>query len=191
VAGVVVAAVLAAAATHRTAHAAKHLWWVAALVAAPVAAVVHGASPVPWAPTVATGGLVAAALVDTVEQRIPTSVAHLTTGVSLVALTAYAADRGAWGDLLVRPVLLTAPVVAGFALLWLAREAGLGDVRMAASILTAMVVGPRSLLLVVWGAFALAGPVMLVVRRVRRDRPRTVAFGPCFLAGWLLAIAVG
>jgi len=188
-----VAASVACGAVRETSQtvAARRLWWVAGLIAAPVAVAVYVASPVPVAPALAAGGIVAAALIDAVEGRVPTPVANLTTAVSVAALGVYAGERQEGGALLLVPVLLALLLAAGLGALWLVRAAGLGDVRLAVATVTAMVAGLDGLLLVAWCAFATAGVAVAVLRLTGRRRFRRLPFGPGMAIGWLVAILVG
>jgi len=188
----VLAAAVAAIGVRTTAHTdgGRRLWWLGGLLAGAASALTQAASPVPAAPGLAAGGIVAAALVDVVEGRVPTLLAHAATAVSLVALGAYAADRGEWGELLVGPVLFAALLVAGCTVLWLARAVGFGDVRLAAATVTAMVAGAEGLLLVVWGAFVVTGLAVVVLRLVGRG-PKHLPFGPGLAVGWVVAILLG
>lgn len=168
----------------------QRLWWLGGLVGAGVSGVAQAQSPVPVAAGLAAGGIVAAAVVDAVEGRVPTLVAHTTTAVSLAGLTAYAADRGKWGELLVGPVLFAALLVAGCTVLWLARAVGFGDVRLAAATVTAMVAGAEGLLLVTWVAFVVTGLAVVVLRLVGH-KPKHLPFGPGLAVGWFVAILLG
>ena len=189
----VVAAVVAAGAVRATARASalQRWWWVAGLVAAPVAVVAHAASPVPIAAALTAGGMVAAAVIDAVEGRIPTPVANGTTAVAVAALGIYAGHRGEGVDLLLVPVALALLLAVGLGLLWVVRAAGLGDVRLAAATVTAMVSGIEGLLLVAWCAFAVAGLAVVALRLTGRRSPGHLPFGPGLAVGWLVAILVG
>jgi len=186
------AALVAAVALRRTAHTGvgRGLWWLGALLAAGASGLTQAASPVPAAPGLAAGGIVAAALVDAAEGRVPTLVAHATTAVSLMALAVYAADRHEWGQLVVGPVVFTALLVAGCAVLWLARAMGFGDVRLAAATVTAMVAGAEGLMLVAWSAFVVAGLAVVGLRLLGR-KPKQLPFGPGLAVGWVVAILLG
>jgi leader peptidase (prepilin peptidase) / N-methyltransferase len=88
-----------------------------------------------WAVTLAGAGLGAAAVVDALEQRVPTSVAHGTTTVSVASLVVVAATSGRWGDLGIAAAA-TGFIVVVYGALWFARAVGLGDVRLAAATVT-------------------------------------------------------
>jgi hypothetical protein len=188
----VVAAVVASGAVRATAQAPalQRRWWAAALVAAPIAAVAYAASPVPVAAALTAGGMVAAAVVDAAEGRIPTPVANGTSAVAVAALGVYAGERGEGVDLLLVPVALALALAVGLGLLWVVRAAGLGDVRLAASTVTAMVGGVEGLLLVAWCAFAVAGLTVVVLRLTGRRTPGRLPFAPGLAVGWLVAILV-
>lgn len=165
-------------------------WWAASLTAVGVATVAWLESPVPVAAALAAVGLVAAGFVDATEGRIPTPLAHGTTAVSVVALAVTAWDRDEWGDLLLRPVVLTAALVAVLGVFWLLGWLGFGDVRLAAATVTAMVPGSGGPVVVGWVALAATGIVVLV-ERLRGRRPKQLPFGPGLVVGWLAAVAFG
>jgi prepilin signal peptidase PulO-like enzyme (type II secretory pathway) len=172
---------------------ARGLWWLAVGGAAVGALVAVARSPAPVAAALAAGGLAAAAVVDAVEHRIPTAVAHGTTLLSLGLLAAHAVDADAWGPV-VRAIGLTALLVVALAGVWLAGGAGFGDVRLAAATVTAMVTGAAALANLVVVAFLVAGVGALATRATRGtrapgDHRLTVPFGPALALGWLAAVA--
>jgi leader peptidase (prepilin peptidase)/N-methyltransferase len=183
---------VAARAGGRTARG-RGLWWLAAGAAVLAAVVATARSPVPVAAAMAGGGLAGAAVVDAVERRIPTAVAHGTTVLSLVLLAAHAVDQGggAWGEV-ARAVGWTALLVGLVAALWLAGAMGFGDVRLAAATVTAMVTGAPALATVALVAFPVAGLGALATR-ARGDRDpdhrAKVPFGPALAVAWLAAVA--
>ncbi|HEY8543693.1 MAG TPA: hypothetical protein VIL36_01550 [Acidimicrobiales bacterium] len=166
----------------------RRLAWPAAGLAAVAAAVVAAASAVPVAAGLAAGGIVAAAVVDAAERRIPTPVANGTTAVSMAVLGVYAGARGEAGRLLVRPGLLALALAVGLGLLWVLRAAGMGDVRLGAATVTAMVGGAEAVLLVAWCAFATVGLVAVGLHLTGHRPARRLPFGPGLAVGWLVAI---
>lgn len=188
---VVGAAVGAAVGVRGTAHSdgGKRVWWVAGVLGGGASWVAFVQSPVPAAAALAAGGMAAASVVDIVEFRIPTPVAHLTTAISLGVLGVYAAARHDWGGLVVRPVLLAAVLMAVFIVLWLPGWVGFGDVRLAAATVTAMVPGSGGPIVVGWLAFAVSGLAVLVLRATGK-RSKDVPFGPGLAIGWLVAVAL-
>lgn len=167
---------------------AARLWWLASALAAvaTVVAILGSGTPVPAG--LAAGGLSAAALIDAAEGRIPTPVAHGTTIVSLIALAGHAAVTGEW-NLVSRAVLLTSGLVLLLGVMWLARGIGFGDVRFAASLVTAMTSGSAGLVVLVYTAFLLGGGIVLA-RRLSGRRGGNLPFGPGLALGWLLAVAL-
>lgn len=164
----------------------RSLWWVAAL-AAGGAALLGTLSPVPAAAALAGVGLSAAALIDAVETRIPATLAHGTTVVSGLALVVDAWRSADWG-LAGAAAVGTLVVVVVFLALWLAGGMGYGDVRLAASTVTASVSGVAGAVTLLWGAFAAAGVTAVVRWRWGAGRS-PVPFAPALAAGWLLAVA--
>ena len=163
----------------------RSLWWVAAL-AAGGAALLGSLSPVPAAAALAGIGLAAAAVIDAVETRIPSSLAHGTTCVSGFALVVDAWRTADWA-LAGAAVAGTVIVVVVFLALWLAGGMGFGDVRLAASTVTASVAGVGGAVMLLWGAFAAAG-VTAVLRWRRGGGRAPVPFGPALAVGWVLAV---
>lgn len=197
----VAAGAVAATAIRRTARDARArlLWWVGAAGAAAAAiAVAASGAPVPVGSAFAGAGLVAAAVVDGVEGRVPAVLAYGTAvvaGGSLAAAAVLSGDPGA----AVRAAALTGVLVAGCAVLWLVGAMGFGDVRLAAGTATAMLGGAPALVLVVWvGAVgaglvalrrrlpALAGPAPHGADDARARRP--VPFAPPLTLAWLVAV---
>jgi leader peptidase (prepilin peptidase) / N-methyltransferase len=167
----------------------RSLWWLAALGAG--AAGVLGAtwSSTPVAAAVAAVGLAAAALIDAVETRIPATLAHGTTAASALALgyDAWRADNWtpAW-----TAAGCTLLVVGVFLALWFLGGMGYGDVRLAASTVSASATGFAGAVTLLWGAFAAAG-VTAAVRWTRGgDRHTRIPFAPALAAGWLLAVTL-
>jgi leader peptidase (prepilin peptidase)/N-methyltransferase len=117
---------------------------------------------------VAASGLVAAAAIDAGELRIPARLAWGTAAVSFVSLAIDAWRSSAWTGL-GTAVAGTAAVVAVFSVLWMAGAMGFGDVRLAASTLTASLTLAGTLTFL-WATFAVAGVTAVVVRR-RRTLP--------------------
>jgi Flp pilus assembly protein protease CpaA len=195
----VVAATAAGAGVRRTGRTARTraLWWVAALATlAGTVVVALSASPVPVAAGAACAGLAAASVVDAAEGRIPTVVAHATTAVSFALLAGHAWSTGDWSQA-GRAVALTAALVAGCALLWLAGVMGFGDVRLSGATVTAMMRGVPGLVALVWAALAVAGAVA-AGRRLANVSPSPVAgsvthrpslpFAPPLALGWLFSV---
>jgi hypothetical protein len=192
------AGAVAAGAVVLSGHAAptRRLSWLAGVLAAVAAAVVVASgAPVPVGSALAGAGLVAAAVVDGAEGRIPTAVAYATgvvAAASLVAHAALARDPGA----ALRAAVLTGVLVAACASLWLVGAMGFGDVRLAAGTATAMLGGAAALVLLVWCGAVAAGLLALRRRVVVRARwtggdagfPRPVPFGPALAAAWLVAV---
>jgi leader peptidase (prepilin peptidase)/N-methyltransferase len=181
-----------------SAHAAstRRLWWLAGLLAAVAAAAVRASgAPVPVGSALAGAGLVAAAVVDGAEGRIPTAVAHGTAAVAGITLVTYSVRADEPGVAL-RAAVLTAVLVAACAALWLAGAMGFGDVRLAVGTATAMLGGAPALVLLVWCGAVAAGFMALRRRLVVRARwgrgdagfPRPVPFGPALAAAWLIAV---
>jgi prepilin signal peptidase PulO-like enzyme (type II secretory pathway) len=177
---------VAAVVALRIAHRATPVAAVAASSVAALAAVLgsHGRA---W-PVVALAGagLGVAAVVDLLERRIPTGVAHGTTVVSLLGLVALALHSGRWGELGVA-VGATALVVVVYAGLWFVRAMGFGDVRLAAATVSAGSAGTAyvgAMLFVPAVTLGVAGLLQLLVRR----RTTALPFGPCLVAGWLVAL---
>lgn len=85
-------------------------------------------------------GLSVAVVVDVLERRVPTAVAHGTTGVSVVGRVALGSTSDLWRDLALAAAA-TGLVVAMYAGLWLRRAVGYGDVRLAAATVTAAPAG--------------------------------------------------
>jgi leader peptidase (prepilin peptidase) / N-methyltransferase len=163
------------------------LWWLAALGAGG-AAVLGTWSSTPAAAAIAAVGLAAAALIDAVETRIPTTLAHGTTAASALAL-AYDAWRSADWAPAWTAAACTAAVVVVFLVLWFVGGMGYGDVRLAASTVTASTSGPVGAVTLLWGAFATAD-VTAVVQSRRGERRSPVPFGPALAVGWLLAVTL-
>ncbi|HEY8524608.1 MAG TPA: A24 family peptidase [Acidimicrobiales bacterium] len=187
------------------------LWWLAALGAATAAVLGASWSSTPVAVAVAGCGLAAAAVIDAVETRIPARLAHGTTACSALALVV-----GAWWSSDWAPAWTaagwTAGIVVLFLALWLVGGMGYGDVRLAASTVTASVSGAAGAVTLLSGAFAAAGVTAAVQGWGRRSqsaasgRPRGerdqrgeggrlgdgrhVPFGPALAAGWLLAVVL-
>lgn len=139
-----------------------------------------------WAVTLAGAGLGVAAVVDVLERRVPTPVAHGTTAVSVASLVVVAVTSGRWGDLGVAAAA-TGFVVVVYGGLWFAGAVGFGDVRLAAATVTAGVGGiayVSAMLLVPAVAVGLAGLAQVVARR----RVGSVPMGPALVAGWLVAV---
>jgi prepilin signal peptidase PulO-like enzyme (type II secretory pathway) len=182
VGAVVVAAVLA---WHRS-RLARPWAVLAAAALAGLGAIAGSHSDAWWAVALAGAGLSVAAVVDALERRVPTTVAHGTTVVSGVVLLAIAAGSGRWDDLGVAAAA-TGFVVLIYGSLWFVRALGLGDVRLAAATLSA---GPGGLayvstmLFVPAVALGVAGLVQFVVRR----RITALPMGPALVAGWLVAL---
>jgi hypothetical protein len=144
--------------------------WVVAIGAVlPVA--VAASSDVPVAAVVAAVGLVAAAVVDAVELRIPARLAIGTAVVSSGALVGHALWSSSW-DLVGDAALGTAIVVLVFGVMWLAGGMGYGDVRLAAAATpsAAAAAGVAGALALLWGAFVAAGVTALVLRLTSRRR---------------------
>lgn len=168
---------------------ARSLWWVAAVGAAG-AAVLGMWSSTPVAVAIAAGGLAAAAVIDAVETRIPAPLAHGTTVASALALVADAWWSADWAPARTAAVW-TAVIVVVFLGLWLVGGMGYGDVRLAASTVTASVSGMAGAVTLLWGAFAAAGVTAAFRgRRPRAERRAPVPFGPALAAGWLLAVTL-
>lgn len=185
-----IAAVTAAYGVRRFSHTddATRLWWLASALAAGAALVAALRSGTPVPAGLAAGGIAAAVVVDAVEGRIPTPVAHGTTAVSLMALTVHATVTGEWG-MVAWAVVLTTGLVLAFGVLWLAHGIGFGDVRLAAALVTAMTGGTQGLLALVYTAFILGAGVILVRRLL--GRRGEFPFGPALALGWFVAVAVG
>ena len=164
---------------------ARSLWWVAS-VGAGMAAVLGAWSRAPVAVALAGAGLAAAAVIDGVEHRIPASLAHGTTVASVVALVTYGWRSADWTPL-AGAATLTAGVVALFSIVWVAGGMGYGDVRLAASTVTASLAGLAGAVTLLGGAFATAG-VAAAVRRQRGGRHARIPFAPALAIGWLLAV---
>jgi leader peptidase (prepilin peptidase)/N-methyltransferase len=171
--------------TGRTART-RGLWWLAAASAGVASTVALVRSPTPVAAGLAAGGLVAAAVVDTVEGRIPTVLAHGTALGSLSLLGAHAFDTGDSGEV-IAACILTAGLVLGLAAVWLAGGMGFGDVRLAGATVTAMVGGIVALATVAMVAYTAVGLTAVATRRRRVRLP----FGPALVVGWLAAVAIG
>jgi hypothetical protein len=187
----VVAAAGAAAAVRATARvpAARANWWLAALAAA-VGAALGARGSVPVAAAASAAGLAAASVVDVVEGRIPTIVAHGTTLASGLALLVHAAVDGEWA-LLARAVASAAVLAGVLAALWLAGLAGFGDVRLTGALVSGLVPGLPALAVVVVVAATSAG-VAASYRRigVTADRgPGRVPLAPPLALGWLASVA--
>jgi prepilin signal peptidase PulO-like enzyme (type II secretory pathway) len=136
--------------------------------------------------TLAGAGLGVAAVVDVLERRIPTAVAHGTTAVSVLGLVAMALHSGRWGDLEMA-VGGTALVVGVYSVLWFVQALGFGDVRLAAATASAGSAGTAyvgAMLLVPPVTLGVAGLVQLVVLR----RTTSLPFGPFLVVGWLVAL---
>lgn len=169
---------------------ARSMWW-AASIAAGAAAGLGSLGPTPVAVALAGVGLAAAAVIDAVEGRIPPALAHGTTAASGTALV-----LEAWRDARVGVVAtaagLTAGLVVFFAVLWLAGRVGYGDVRLAASTVTASVAGLPGTITLLGGASLAAGITAAVQRHRGRQVPLAAAapvpFAPALAAGWLLAV---
>lgn len=139
-----------------------------------------------WAVAVAGAGLSVVAVVDALERRVPTAVAHGTTVLSGVGLVVVAAGSGRWGDLGVAAAA-TGFVVLVYGALWFVRALGLGDVRLAGATLSAGAGGlayVSTMLFVPAVALGVAGLGQFVVRR----RITALPFGPALVAGWLVAL---
>lgn len=134
---------------------------------------------------VAAVGLGAAAGVDLVERRIPTAVAHTTTGVSALGLAASAQADSRW-HVLAAALAATAVVVAVYAVLWLVGGVGFGDVRLAAATLSAGTGGLAYVSGMVLVPMALIGVAGLV--RVAVGRRGPLPLGPALWAGWMLQV---
>jgi len=143
--------------------------------------------------TVATAFLVPLVLVDVRERRLPDP---LTLGGAAAVLALLATRSALTGD--VGPTLhglLGAAAMAGTLLafhLASPRGMGFGDVKL--GLLLGLVVGARSLDLVLGGLLlagllASVGGLVLMVRHHRRDL--TLAFGPYLVAGAALALVLG
>jgi hypothetical protein len=188
----IAAAVAAALAVRRTAQApaARAGWWLAA-VAAGGGAVIGARGEVPMAAAVSAAGLAAASVVDAVEGRIPTVVAHGTSLVSGLALLAWAAAGGHW-DELAETVGLTAVLAIVLAALWAFGLAGFGDVRLTGAVASGLVPGPGALVVVVAVA-ALGAGVAASYRIVGAVRDRHTAgrvpLAPPLALGWLASMA--
>ena len=177
-----IAAVVALCIAHRATP-------VAAVAASSVAALaaVLGSHGRAWPVLALAGaGLGVAAVVDLLERRIPTAVAHGTTVVSLLGLVALALHSGRWGELGVA-VGATVLVVVVYAGLWFVRAMGFGDVRLAAATVSAGSAGTAyvgAMLFVPAVTLGLAGLLQLLVLR----RTTSLPFGPFLVAGWLVAL---
>jgi prepilin signal peptidase PulO-like enzyme (type II secretory pathway) len=151
-----------------------------------VASVVGSYSSAWLAVSLASVGLSVAAVVDVLERRVPTAVAHGTTVISVVGLAALASTSDLWRDLALA-LAATGLVVAVYAGLWLARAAGFGDVRLAAATVTAAPAGVgyvSAMLLVPALVVGTIGLVQLVLRR----RVTSLPMAPALVAGWLVAV---
>jgi leader peptidase (prepilin peptidase)/N-methyltransferase len=136
--------------------------------------------------SLASMGLSVAAVVDVLERRVPTAVAHGTTGISVVAVAALVSTSDLWRDLALA-VAATGLVVAVYAGLWLAHAVGFGDVRLAAATVTAAPAGVgyvSAMLLVPALVVGTVGLVQLAVRRRVSSSP----MAPALMAGWLVAV---
>ena len=157
------------------------LW--AAAPAGGLLAVAGATSSVPVAAAIAGGGLAAAAVVDAVELRIPTSLAYAVAGASGFALvvSAFFSSSSPW-SLLGRAALATGVVVALFLVLWAFGGMGFGDVRLAlAATPTAAVAGGSAVAGVaalLWGAFAAAGFMLVPIALASRRRARVAPAAP-------------
>jgi leader peptidase (prepilin peptidase) / N-methyltransferase len=166
----------------------RSLWWIAFL-AAGGAAVLGTSSSTPVAATIAAVGLAAAAVVDAVETRIPPTLAHGTTVASALALV-YDAGRSSDWTLVWAAAGCTFFVVGVFLALWFVGGMGYGDVRLAASTVTASATGFAGAVTLLWGAFATAGVAAAVRWQWGGDRRARVPFAPALAAGWLLAVTL-
>lgn len=186
----VVAAGLSTLSVRRFAHEerTRRLGSVAAVLTL-VTAVPAASATIPVATLLAGAGLAAAAVVDLAERRIPTPVAHATTGVSAVALVGWSGFRGGEWEMVLEASLLTGAMVLVFGVIWLVGGMGFGDVRMAGGLLTAMTTGFSSLVIAFEVAFLTAG-AYVIWRRFRHKKGGTVPFGPGLFFGWLVAVAV-
>lgn len=175
----------------------RRLWWVGAAAAGAAAAAVAAVdAPVPLGSALAGAGLMAAAVVDGVEGRVPTVVAYGSTAVaggSLLAHTLLSGDVGGG----VRAAALTGLLVAGCAALWVAGAMGFGDVRLAGGTATAMLGGAPALVLVACGGLIGAGLVVVRRRLVAATggashgavgSRRRVPFAPPLAIAWLVAV---
>jgi leader peptidase (prepilin peptidase)/N-methyltransferase len=166
----------------------RSLWWLAALGAGG-AGVMGTWSSTPVAAAIAAAGLAAAAVIDAVETRIPATLAHGTTAASALAL-GYDAWRSddwtpAW-----TAAGCTLLVVGVFLALWVLGGMGYGDVRLAASTVSASATGFAGAVTLLWGAFATAGVTAAVRWQRGGDRHARVPFAPALAAGWLLAVTL-
>jgi leader peptidase (prepilin peptidase)/N-methyltransferase len=143
--------------------------------------------------TVATAFLVPLVLVDLRERRLPDPLTLGGAGAVLALLLSRGALTGDLGP--TRGGLLGAALMAGVLLafhLASPRGMGFGDVKL--GLLLGLVVGARGadLVLVALLLAGLLGAVVGVVLMVRhRRRDLTLAFGPCLVAGAVLALALG
>jgi len=147
------------------------------------AGVVTGGAPIAL---LAGVGLGAAAGVDLVERRIPTPIAHGTTIVSGIVVTASLLSEGNLRGL-VTLWLSTATVVTIYAVLWLAGGVGFGDVRLAAATVSAAGAGLGYVAAMVMVPI-LVLPVIAIGWRLA-GRPSPVPYGPALAAGWLVALS--
>lgn len=173
-------------AVHRHSHtpAASGLWWLAAALTL-VAAVPAHATPVPVAAVLSAGGLMAAAVIDAVEGRIPTPIAYVTTSVALGAVLGQAVLDDAWAEA-AQTFALTAALVVTLALLWAAGQVGFGDVRLAGGLAAALAGGVGGLVVLAYVTVVTAAALVLIRRRRAWARSRA-PFGPPLVAGWLAA----
>jgi prepilin signal peptidase PulO-like enzyme (type II secretory pathway) len=130
-------------------------------------------------------GLGAAAGVDLAERRIPTTIAHGTTILCVLAAAVRPLASGRMS--LTTPWLSAGVVVAIYACLWLAGGIGFGDVRLAAATVSGAEAGLRYVAAMVTVP-VLVLPVITIGWRLARRRP-PVPFGPALVAGWLAALS--
>jgi leader peptidase (prepilin peptidase) / N-methyltransferase len=166
----------------------RSLWWLAALGAGG-AGVLGTWSSTPVAAAVAAVGLAAAAVIDAVETRIPVTLAHGTTLASATALVLGAWRSGDWTPAWTAAAC-TLLVVGVFLALWFVGGMGYGDVRLAASTVSASATGFAGAVTLLWGAFATAGVTAAVRWGRGADRHARVPFAPALAAGWLLAVTL-
>lgn len=166
----------------------RSLWWLAALGAGG-AGVLGTWSSTPVAAAVAAAGLAAAALIDAVETRIPATLAHGTTAASGLALAYDSWRSGDWAPAWTAAGC-TLLVVAVFLGLWFVGGMGYGDVRLAASTVSASATGFAGAVTLLWGAFATAGVAAAVRWQRGGGRQARVPFAPALAAGWLLAVTL-
>jgi prepilin signal peptidase PulO-like enzyme (type II secretory pathway) len=124
--------------------------------------------------------------VDLVERRIPTPIAHGTTVVSGIVVTATFLSEGNPRGL-VTLWLSTAAVVAIYAAIWLAGGVGFGDVRLAAATVSAAGAGVGYVAAMVTIPLLVLPAVAIGCRLAGRTPP--VPYGPALVAGWLVALS--